>query len=416
MAVVLQRPFSYVFAAQTCTELADQVFLVALTWSVLATEHGSGLGLVLAAWTGPRGLFLLLGGVLLDRWDRRLLARGSGAALAALVSLLAVGVTTHRMTLQLWLAAAVLLGLLDGIRLPIGYTLIPLVVHPDQVLAANRWSQLRLWTTLAIGPALGGVAIATLETSGALVLAAALFASSSVLLVGLPPLKPPREERQHLGRELVEGFRFVASHLRLRLLLPVFAVVNLFVLGLVSVGVPLFVKEGLHGDSRALGFVFGAYGAGLFLGTLSMPRWAGRFGSSMQGLFTLFVLSDLGLALMGWTTNLAAAAGAFFLSGFFIGPASSYYQAMLQTTTPSQYLGRVSGMVRAISFGLEPLSAAMVGGLSRVVSAAVLLVTGGLLATTVDLVGLTRGRSMNRSDPLPSATTAGGTPGPAARE
>ena len=46
------------------------MFLVALAWAVLATSGAPALGLVLLAWSGPRGVFLLVGGVLVDREDR----------------------------------------------------------------------------------------------------------------------------------------------------------------------------------------------------------------------------------------------------------------------------------------------------------------------------------------------------------
>ena len=68
--IVLRRPFFHAFAAQTFVEVADQMFLVALAWAVLATSGAPALGLVLLAWSGPRGVFLLVGGVLVDREDR----------------------------------------------------------------------------------------------------------------------------------------------------------------------------------------------------------------------------------------------------------------------------------------------------------------------------------------------------------
>jgi MFS transporter, DHA3 family, macrolide efflux protein len=186
---------------------------------------------------------------------------------------------------------------------------------------------------------------------------------------------------------------------RLRLLLPVFAGANLCILGLYVVGIPLFVKEGLGGDARDLGLVVGALGAGLMIGTLALPRFPAWITSSMAGLFTLFALSDLGLAFVGLAPSVFVACAAFFASGLCVGPASTLYQAMLQTTTPPEYLGRVIGMSRAISFGVEPVAAAAIGQLSKVLSSGVLVLASGLAAMTIDLFALVRGRALDRTVP-----------------
>jgi DHA3 family macrolide efflux protein-like MFS transporter len=395
-SVVLERPFSSVFAAQSATELADQIFLVTLAWGVLATGTGSDLGLVLTAWAAPRGIFLLAGGVLIDRGDRRVIGAGAGFALSALVGLLALAFSADAAELPVWLGAAVVLGLLDGVRLPIGYTLIPLLVAEERVLDANRWSQLRLWTALALGPPLGGVLVALAGVPAAFLVVSALFAVSAVLLLTLPSLKVRREEPTSVVADLADGFRLVSRHERLRVLLPVFAGVNLFVLGLLAVGIPVFVKNGLDGGADDLGLVMGSWGAGLMAGTISMVKWPEWPKTSMAGLFVLFALSDLCLALIGVMPGLWLACGAFFLSGYFIGPASTLYQALIQSTTPKEYLGRVTGMARAISFGLEPVSAALIGSLTRVVSSGVLVLGGGLAAMTIDLFGVAKGRAIDR--------------------
>jgi MFS family permease len=396
--IVLRQPFSTAFIAQTFIELADQMLQVTLAWAVLVTSGGSALGLVLMAWAGPRGVLLLVGGALVDRGDRRRTGAAASAGLAALVAFLAVVSFAGMASLPLWLAAAPLLGFLDAVRLPIGYAVIPLLVKRSQIVEANRWSQLRLWTVMSVGPALGGVAIAALGVGGGLAAVAILYAFGGALLLALPPLVVAREERPSVIGDLVAGFAFVRRHERLRLLLPVFAAVNLCVLGLHVVGIPLFVKEGLDGSAGELGLVVGGFGAGLMLGTLALgrlPRW---LRGTTAGLFALFALSDLWLALVGLAPTVAGAAGALFVSGFFLGPASTLYQGMLQTTTPPAYLGRVAGMSRAISFGFEPISASMVGQLSRFVASGLLLLAGGLVAMVIDVLAMLKGRAFDRTD------------------
>jgi MFS family permease len=395
--IVLRRPFFHAFAAQTFVEVADQMFLVALAWAVLTTSGAPALGLVLLAWSGPRGVFLLVGGAFADRGDRRVVGAAASAGLAGVVALLAAAWAVDRVSLPLWLAVAPVLGFLDGVRLPVGYALIPLLVEESEIIEANRWSQLRLWMALTLGPPLGGAVAAVFGVGGGFAAVAVCYALGGALLLALPPLLVSRSDRPSVARDVIGALSFVRGHQRLRLLLPVFAAVNLCILGLYVVGMPLFVKEGLGGDADDLGLVVGAFGAGLMIGTLALPRFPEWITTSTAGLFTLFALSDLGLALVGLAPSVVAAAGAFFASGFCIGPASTLYQAIVQTTTPPEYLGRIIGMSRAVSFGFEPLSAAAAGQLSRLVSSGVLLLAGGLTAMTIDLFAALRGRALDRS-------------------
>jgi DHA3 family macrolide efflux protein-like MFS transporter len=397
-SVLAQRRFQVVFVAQSLVELADQILMVAIAWAVLSSADGAALGLVLACWAIPRGLFLLFGGVLADRVDRRALGAACGVGLAVIIGCLGVLAMVGSVPLGLWVSAAVLLGLLDGVRLPIGYSLIPLVVAKSDVLDANRWSQLRLWATLTLGPAAGGVLTGFSGAGTALLTTAGCYLLGGVLLLRLPPLGIERTERTNLGQDFAAGFRLIVRNPRLRLLLPVFTAVNLFILGITSVGVPLLVKQGLGASATGLGVVTGSFGIGLMVGTALMRMLPDRLTSTMAGLFCLFVLSDGFLAATGLSSSVPMACVLFALSGFFLGPASATYQAILQTSTPPEYLGRVTSMTRAASFGLEPLSAGLTGVVSRVVAVGWVIFVGGLAAVAIDVSAMLRGRALDRAD------------------
>ena len=71
------RDFHLTFWSQACADYCDQFLLVALTWGALHQLGGTALGIILACWTVPRGVLLLLSGVFIDRWDRRAIAANS---------------------------------------------------------------------------------------------------------------------------------------------------------------------------------------------------------------------------------------------------------------------------------------------------------------------------------------------------
>ena len=175
--------------------------------------------------------------------------------------------------------------------------------------------------------------------------------------------------------------------------MPTFALANLFVLGIFSVGIVLFAHTILRAGPLGLGILTGSFSVGMTLGVLVVPYIPHTFRDSLSRLFALFVLSDGILALVGATHSLIVAAIIYGFSGLLAGPPATFYRTWLQIVPPPELLGRVTSIARAISFGLEPSSAAMVGVASRVVTANVLILVAGGCATAVDVSGVIRSRN-----------------------
>lgn len=381
------RHFQAIIWSQTCTDSCEQFLIMAIVWAALHEFGSAKLGLVLAAWAVPRGLLLLFGGVLVDRSDRRNLTALIGCLLAALTTVAAV-VTQHG-ALWAWLGVAVGLGVLDAVRLPVAASMLPSYLDPTQLIDANRWNGLREWGTLAGGPAVGGALVALLGTSRTLFVSAGLYAISAALMALVPRREAPpaEEERLSILGDLRGGLAYVVRHPRLRILLPAFALANLFILGLIAVAVPVFAKDVLHSGPQGLGALSASFGVGLVGGTMACGRLPARWRNSERHIFLLFMGSDLLLAAVGVMPSLVSACVVFMCSGLFAGPAATFYRTLMQTIPPQHYLGRVNSIARAASFGLEPVSVTAVGALSARISTIAILIGGGLAASAVDFIG-----------------------------
>jgi MFS family permease len=96
-----ERDFALLFTAITISLLGDGIYLVAIAWQVYDISNvPTALSLVGFAWTLPMVLFLLVGGVLADRFERRRLLIASdivrGLAIAA------IGVISLAGAIELW--------------------------------------------------------------------------------------------------------------------------------------------------------------------------------------------------------------------------------------------------------------------------------------------------------------------------
>src|SRR6187401_2569774 len=96
------RNFRLLWIGEGISLLGDQFYLIALPWLVLQlTGSALALGTVMALASIPRALFMLVGGVLVDRFSPRKVIFASNLIRMILVGLLAALVLTNN--IQLWM-------------------------------------------------------------------------------------------------------------------------------------------------------------------------------------------------------------------------------------------------------------------------------------------------------------------------
>jgi predicted MFS family arabinose efflux permease len=347
---------------------AEQIGLAAgLLVAVLALGAGEGaVGMLQTAQTLPFLLMAIPAGVLADRMSRaRLMA---WAETLRVISLAAVLVLMTRGTLTL--PGLALLGFVGACG-TVAYSmsapaLVPALVRPEALAAANGRIELARTAALAAGPALGGVLVGWLGGGWTFAAAVVLSAVAVVLLAGID--EPPREvvPRRDILRDVRDGAAFVLGH---RLLRPIFATQFIF-------NVALFVIQAMYvpyavghiGLSAAgVGVTLAAFGGGMVIGALFAARVM-----SVLALGTVIAIGPVaGLAaalvmvLTIWAPSPVLAGLSFFLMG--LGPILWVVSTttLRQTVTPKHLLGRVSA-INSLTYGARPVGAgigALVGAL-----------------------------------------------------
>ena len=129
LAAFRSRDFRLLWGGQMISFVGDAAFIVALGWRVIdLTGKASSLGFVLALESLAMLTTLLWGGVLADRYSRRLLMIGSDVARAVVMLVFCVVDATGHLSLAGVLALAVCFGLADGFFQPAFGGIVPLVV------------------------------------------------------------------------------------------------------------------------------------------------------------------------------------------------------------------------------------------------------------------------------------------------
>ena len=364
----LPSTFNRLAWSNLSAQSAEQIALAAAPIvAVLVLGVGEGrTGLLQTALTLPFVLFAIPAGLLTDRMSRRWLMASAEALRAIALAAILVLVALHWLTLP-WLAmlgfVAVCGTVVYSVAAP---ALVPSLVGPQLLPAANARVELARTVAFASGPALGGVLVGWIGAAPAFGVAAALSAIAVVLLSGIHEPARDVSVRRHPLQEIREGIAFVSHH---ELLRPVFITQFIFNTGsflVLAVFVPYAVRH-LSVSATGVGTTLAMYGVGMVVGALAATRVMKRFSfGTVIGLgpVTGFVAAGV-MALTTIVPTPLLAGLSFFLLG--VGPILWVISTttLRQSVTPPRLLGRVSA-INILAYGARPLGSAIgaiVGGL-----------------------------------------------------
>lgn len=374
------RSFLLLFIGENISLLGDQFFLVALPWlTIQLTNSGVSLGTVLMAAAIPRATLMLLGGVISDRISPRVVMIVANALRAVIVILLTVIVALQ--AIQIWhlYLFSVCLGIVDGFFIPASKAIVPSLVQKELLVASNTLNQGMNQLILTLGPAFGGLLIATISIESAFAIDAATFVFTTIVLLfiktslkpnieslqtvdDLTPKNPPPLSSKiwSLMTGIREGINYGWHNLALRTVLLVVMVYNLAFIGPLQIGVTSLAHSRFPGGAVALGIMNSAWGGGGLLGALapSLCRNIPRLGVLMLILGTI---QGTSLMLLGFVPNVALASVTLVILGFCTGFFIVTEITWIQKQTPPAILGRVMSLRMLSSFGIAPFSFALAG-------------------------------------------------------
>lgn len=360
--------------------LGDGVFALAIAWFILE-ETGSplALGLLVGLFAVVRTTLLPVGGLLVDRSGARRGIISASLAKALTVLALAGAVAAAPAVWSVFLAVVVL-GVASAIQYPAEFAALPGLVPPDRLAAANGVLHAGMNVVNLVAPALGGTSAAILGPPQSLVLVAALYglaAASIAVGTGRPGARGA--ERGAGLWDLVAAIRALASDPRLRSLLVAVGVVNLGLIGTISVGLPALVHDAFRLTADVLGLLTSAMAAGSIAGAAAAGVLARRSRPTMTAALALLASAGA-LALVGLTPSLTAVIVLLVVAGGGSGVANVIFVTLFQSTVPKDQMGRAMSFVLLISFGAGAASQFLAGALAEAAGPRAVFVGAGGLA------------------------------------
>ena len=361
LRILLQRNFSRLWLGGLISMIGDWILITGLpleiyrrTGSTLATG-----GMVLA-FLVPSIVLGSLGGVFVDRWDRRRLMLLINVVLAlAVLPLLAID------ALGLWIAYAVLflMSCLEQLFGPAETALLPNLLDnaDDDLVTANALNGMNNHLARLIGPVIGGVVVATGGITAVALIDAASFVIAAALIWSIrsPRTRAVRTDTlehqaatawRRLLHEWREGLGLVWRQPILRALLAFFVITRIGEGLTMTLFVPWAV-DAVHGGEMGYGLLLATQAIGGLAGAVVIGRMGSRINPLRMVIWSAVSFGLIDLVLFGYPVIFPFIGPALVMMVIVGVPGAAMMAGIVtleQTLTSDSHRGRVIGALGAV--------------------------------------------------------------------
>ena len=387
MEALRDRNFRLLFAGRAISYVGTYLAPIAVAFAVLdlggsATE----VGLSFAAWTVAQVATLAFGGVIGDRFPRRLVMISSDVSSTCVRTAMGVLLVTGHAHVWELIALQALGGAAVAFYNPAFYGLVPEVVPADGLQHANSLLGIARYAAFPLGAAAGGTIVATVGSGTALLFDGGTYAASALLL-SLMRVESVARARKSFVQELREGWSAFVEQTWVWVLCLWIALYFLITYAPFFVLGPYIAKHSMSGAS-SWGVVVTGEGIGALLGALAGLRFRPR--RPLVATAVIFLPTAVQSVLLAFHAPVVALAPAALLAGFGFSCGSIVWDTALQRSIPPEKLARVAayGWMSAMVF--LPAGYALAGPIASVVGMRgyLLFGAGWLVASTIFIVQL----------------------------
>ncbi|MCL5411702.1 MAG: MFS transporter [Patescibacteria group bacterium] len=395
-SVVYNINFLKLWGAQILTQVAlNMLYYILTIWVWESTHSNTAVGALILSFGIPAVIFGPFAGVLVDRWDTRMVIVGTNLLRTLMLPLFALALNVPPTVFVLTLA----ISFVTQFFIPAEGSSIPALVKKDQLISANSLFTLSLNTSMAVGYLMASPFLRVLGNNGTIFVIFFCFLVATIITERLPriPGLSGGKGFSTVIAELMEGGKFIFANRTVRSAILSITLFQSLVLILASLG-PGFAASVLKVAVVDVSIIVLAPAiAGVVVGTLVLPRlgkrWPERFLITIGIISGGILLASLGLLRADlWNFDVTKVAMTIL---FFLGVANSFVNVpattMIHKLVPSDLRGRVYGIVNMLISGVAFLPLLIVGGLADVFGVSLILVLIGFFVFFLGLYRLRRG-------------------------
>ncbi len=400
------RSFALLWAGQTTSRLGDSLHRIALAWRVLEkTGSAAAMGTVLILTQIPLLLFLLIGGIVVDRFPRIRIMFASDVLSGMIVTFIAV--FSWLDVLEIWhiYIASLLFGFVEAFFFPAYNAIIPQITPKDMLTSANSINGLSARLTGIIGPVLGAALVASGGTSLTFALDALSFFVSALFIFPLlradiseTPVAKKVEgetgERKSIFdsivqglRDLREGFNAIITVPWLWITILIYGFVNMAEGSPRAVAMPFLISEDLGQDVSLLGWFGSFFSIGFVVGAAVLGQFKRLHRRGLIAYLAPLTQGCL-LLLFAFKAPIPVLIGSMFVYGITFSVFGLIWNNTVQEMVPHEMLGRVYSIDALGSWVLLPIGFGLAGWATDLWGAPSVFLIGGSATLVLALLGL----------------------------
>ena len=367
LELLREGPFRRYIIGSLISDTGTWMQVMAQAWVMSTlTNKAILLGLVNLFAGIPTLLLTMPGGAAADRYDKRKILVATQIWQIGLALLVGWLVLSHR--IQVWhiIATATLLGVCIAFEMPAISAFVPELVRHEQIGAAVALDRSVFHGSRLIGPSVAGWMVAKFGAASAFFANATSFIALIIAIVSIPPRKAGTKEEEEQRRSgMMDGFRYIKSDRIMVLMIALIALTTVFVFPVISVMLPLYVRNILHLGADKLGLLMAVSGTGSLAGSLGFLTVAREHRFRLMTANAIAVAAAL-LCMSRSDSFLLTATSMGFLA---IGLSMNFALAntIVQERAPSPLRGRISAVFGLSFFGLMPIAGLGIPGLSDLI-------------------------------------------------
>lgn len=339
------------------SNLGTMVQSVGAGWLMVSMQATPDMvAMVQAAATMPIMLLSIPSGALADMFERRRLLLFAQLLMMCTAIMMTTGVLTGQIGPWTLLGLTFLMGCGTALHTPSWQASVGDVVPRDEIPSAVTLNSMGLNLMRSIGPAIGGMIVASAGSAAAFAFNAVTYLPMILGLIRTPRAKPAHSlPAEDFSRAIMAGLRYAAMSpnlLRIMVRGLVFGISAIAILALL----PLVARELLGGGAMTYGALLGAYGVGALGGGLANNALRRRLTAEaiVRLAFGSFALCAIAVGL---SRNVVLTALCLLPAGAAWVLALSLFNVAVQLSTPRWVVGRVLALYQTASFGGMTLGA-----------------------------------------------------------
>ncbi|MCD4744206.1 MAG: MFS transporter [Desulfobacteraceae bacterium] len=386
------KNLNLILAGQFVSQVGDKFYMLALSFMVLHTTGSTAkMGMVLAAALIPSLILGLVAGTLIDRCNRKMIIVGADFFRGIIISFVAFFYYVGFLNFYMIIISQALLSVNSAFFDPTVSAVIPQIVEEDELIKANSKHQFINGISTIIGPAAGGIFIASFGYTMIFTVNAVSFFLSAIfeMFLKLPSNHRKGKIKAKFTKELVEGYRYIFKDRSLMILLFTVGVIHFFV-GYIEVLMPVLAISFKDNGPQVLGLLHASFGFGSILIALVLSIRTLFFDESKALFISIFLIGIIFILIV--IPEIFSIKSAivylplFVLLGGSIILAGVSFKTLLQKNVEIGFSGRVFSIASSIGNSSIPLAMIIFGFLLEFYSFHNLLYVCGLVLLPISII------------------------------